>query len=273
MFKKETIEALAKVVGISTEDFTTKLASKEEHEIEGLSDVRTFTPDALTQFKTNLVDQSRNGIIEVAVKKYKQDSGLEFDGKTIESLSGYIKTKAEKDAGVEPEQKYKSLETKYRNLKKDKDTIEQTYTDKISDLNASIFTSDVRHKAIGGIKSETLIEKDDLYLIFTSKVAAPVQVDGIIAARDTKSGEILKDENLNPIPFIDKFKVFVDSGYVKREEGGGGKGKKGGQKNKDGVVIFTSLDEWSEHYGEDQGSDEALASLTESQKKPDFVVE
>jgi len=272
MYKKETIAKLAELAGVSSEDFIKNFKAEEEHEIEGLNDARVFTAEKFNTFKANLVADSRKGIIEVAVKNFKKDKNLDFEGKTIEALSSFITQKASEEAGAEPEAKYKSLETKYKNFKKESDAYKQDAETKFKSLASKLFTTEVKSKALSNLKTDTVIKKDDIYLIFTNSII-PKEVEGKIVAANKNTGEILKDENLEPISFIDKFKTFVDSDYIKSSEPDGGRKPKGGVKNNDGVLIFANMSDWSAHYSEDTGTEEAINSLAASQSKEGFKVD
>lgn len=268
MFKNEYLESLEIILGYEKDTLVN--AAKGETAVEvAAPTIKAFTEDKLTEFKTNLIEQSRKGIIEVAIKDFAKEQSIELTqgDRNLTELLKVHKAKVVKEAKIKPEEKEKEFQAALK-IKTEEIT---TLKGNIEKLTNDVFTGSVKASAIGGIKSKTIIPKDNVYQLFILNKATPVKLEnGTIGAKDNISGEIIKDSNLSPLKFADVFNSFVDDAYIstnKEEEE-----SRGGLKDKDGVLIFDSMDEWEKHYSDDNTTIEATKSLEASAKKDNFKV-
>jgi len=111
---KSSIEKMAKLLGINIKD---ALEAKTDVDVD-IPEVKVFTIDGLAKFESEKVEVGRKAGIEVAVKTYKKDNGLEFPGKDISDLVQYFESKSDVDGKV------KKLQENIVTLTKEKEQVE-----------------------------------------------------------------------------------------------------------------------------------------------------
>lgn len=114
---KKSIEQMAKLLGVDKAKITEAMDSKTDVDIE-IGEVKVFTVDGLAKFESEKVEVGRKAGIEVAVKNYKKDNGLEFPGKDISDLVQYFESKSDVDGKV------KKLQENIITLTKEKESVE-----------------------------------------------------------------------------------------------------------------------------------------------------
>ena len=93
---KSSIEKMAKLLGINIKD---ALEAKTDVDVD-IPEVKVFTVDGLAKFESEKVEVGRKAGIEVAIKTYKKENGLEFPGKDISDLVQYFESKSDVDGKV-----------------------------------------------------------------------------------------------------------------------------------------------------------------------------
>ena len=268
MFKKEFLTDLEKKLGYEEGVLTNAANSETEIEVAQPTAIIRSQADDQTR-DTNLIENARKGIIEVGIKKFGQTKEFGEKVTSFDALFTAIEEKAKKDAGEEPTLKYKNLEKKAKLELQSRDDIITAKEKELETIKGQVFTIGVKSKALSGLKSETIIPKEDVFALFTLRKAMPTKGEnGNIVGKDVLTGEIIKDKNLVAIPFNDLFNTFVDASFAKKVDGAGG--GKGGEKNKDGVMVFNSMQDWEKHYGDEAQGEAAQKSLAESMKVDTF---
>lgn len=79
----------------------------------------------LTNLKNSEYNRGKTAGVEMAVKEYKDATGLEFTGKTIDGLVKAANAKALADANIAPDQKVAELNKTIEQLQKNYTTLEQ----------------------------------------------------------------------------------------------------------------------------------------------------
>ena len=102
MIKKEVIAKLSALAKLKVEDLTAALEGTEEKDIEISDKVISFTEDEVTTLKNNEYKKGKSDGIEIEVKKFKEEKGLDFQGKTLEGLAEALTKKTLADAKIEP---------------------------------------------------------------------------------------------------------------------------------------------------------------------------
>ena len=267
MFKKDYLESLETKLGYEKGTLTAAASSEEEIEIASPTVIIRTAEDEATR-DTNLVEQSRAGILEVGIKKFGQEREFENKITSFETLYSEIESKVKKDLDYNPTERYKTLERKSKEELTARDLLIQNKETLITQMKTQMFSNSVKSGAINGLKTETIIPKEDVFSLFTMRKASPVKLEnGSIVAKDVTTGEIMMDKNLVPIPFNDVFNSFVDANYRKTVEGGVGAG---GKKDKDGIIVFDNMEEWGTHFGDKQHESEAQKSLMKSMTNQNF---
>jgi hypothetical protein len=275
MLTNEFIEGLEAKLQLKKGVLKEAIQSDEEKAVE-LPELVIYDKDSFGTFKSNLINDSRKGIVEVEYKKAAKELGFELpeSKRNAAGFSEGLKDLFQKEMKIKPDEKIKEIEkeakrkidealSKYEAVKSEKEV-----------LQSDIFKSQVKFNAISSLKSDTIIPKEDVFALFTMRKAVPIKDEesGIIAAKDVVTGKVIKNEKLEPIPFTDIFKEFTDENFAKKGGAGtGGAGTGGaGKKGKDGILRFSTYEEWESHYGDDMMSEEAQKSLAASEKSGNF---
>lgn len=271
MLKKETLAELAKRAGIKAEDLQTAMASETEVEVQ-LPEVVTYLKADFDIFQANLkkagYDEGKVAGEEMSVKAVKTAKNLTFEGKSVSALVDFVIDATKKEAGAEPEAKYKTLEQKYNDLRTQKESEINLLKNEKETLAKGLFETRVIDQLTSSIEGETIIPKKQVAALFRMENEIVEQDGGLFVKRN---GDLVKDEKLQPVPAVNLFKEVVDKQYLKK----GGIEITGGEPKKDdkGALLFTSQKEWREYWqkkGEPTTGAEAQKSLIASMKQTGF---
>lgn len=270
MLKKETLAEVAKRAGIKAEDLQTALTSETEVEVQ-LPEVVTYLKPDFDIFQANLkksgYDEGKVAGEEMSVKAVKTAKNLTFEGKSVSALVDFVIDSTKKEAGVEPDAKYKTLEQKYNDLRTQKESEINLLKNEKETLSRGLFETRVIDQLTSSIEGETIIPKKQIAALFRMENEIVEQDGGLFVKRN---GDLVKDEKLQPIPAINLFKENVDKQYLKKA----GIGLPGDPKKDDkGALLFTSQSEWREYWqkkGEPTTGAEAQKSLIASMKQTGF---
>lgn len=230
----ENLGDLAKAAGIKEDILKEALASEEAVKIE-LNQERVVY-DSKEDFETyvnNVSKEKSKAALEIAVKEKRNELGLDFEGKTIDNLVKAIKDKTLEEAKIEPNEKVRKYEedlTKLRQLVTEKEealtTIESRYKKESQERS-------INDQVLNSLPKEgTIIGQDELLTLFKSKYEITLDDDGKMVV--LQNGEVLKDNLMNPKDVKEVVTEFSSS-YVKKPDGGRGKGNEGGNP-KDGTM-------------------------------------
>ncbi len=203
-----------------------KFVDTETHVIKSNEDHETFV--------SNIKTESKVAGVEMAVKEFKRENNLEFEGKSIENLIKASNTKALADANIEPNEKIKgylvdieSLQTSNKALKGDL----QLEVNKGAMRDVQI----VNDKSIlSHMKGEYNLSGDRMLGIFNTEYSLKNE-NGVQVV--LKGGEIMKDENRSPITLESVVDGFTKE-FIKIPEGGTGAGSEGGGTGGGNLAAF-----------------------------------
>jgi len=196
---------------------------------------QVFSNDQLQTREDSLKRTHEKAGAEMLVKKFKNDNNLEFDGKTIEHLRAFDKEQILKDAGKEPTERIKELETKNGKLV----SSVADWESKHDTLLASNSIADTKRKTDGDIlgfmEGEFSINKNDMLTIFNSRHDVSMEGETRIVSRN---GAKLEDsKTFEPIGLGDVVAEFA-KGYAKIPDGGNGNGNEGGGTGGGNLAAF-----------------------------------
>lgn len=220
---------------------------------------------------------------EIAVKEIKRAMNYEFEGKTVKALNDFyqkqieLKTKTdiseiEKHYKIELDEHKKLIETERKEkeniiLKNKKD--KQNYD---IDLQFSLINIDAppslkdENEILKFKKNE--IEKNKTY--FKSLYPSDTDENGNTILKDSLTGQILKDETLNPVKLENKVKEFAAQNFISYSQQGtkgrGGKDEYPGNNLLSGIKSLDSLFEYAEKQGVKKGTKEFDALYAEFNK-------
>ena len=259
---KVDVETLTKAFELPSE----KLTSEVELEFPK---VTTYTEEEYSTLETNLKKSSYNegktAGSEMTAKELKKLSGIDVDGKDINSIFEAIVSKAKADAGVKPNEEIAEL-------KKSIQKLQETVTTKEAE-NASLIEKHAKqsleYKILGLIPQNSIgLTNSTILNDMRSNGYNVSEVEGKLTV--TKNGETLKDQKLqNPLSFEDVATQYLkEKNWLKASKDGRGGGDEGGNG---GAMNYEQFVKQCEKDGINLGGAEAQAKARELAKdNPNF---
>jgi len=250
---------------ISQDDFITMLNDEDEHEIE-ITQGSFMTDEDLTALKERVgKDSATKGartILEMEIKKKRDELGLEFEGKTIENLLEAHAKKVKEEMKLPANEKVNELTQSLEKLRKqyEVDTTEKQSI--IESLNKKIQTENITNRLLEVIPKDLkgLNTKQALTLL-KSEYEFDIEENNIIVKKD---GQILKDKFEKPLTHNDIVNEYVvKNGWLNPD--GRGDGNQAGATG-----AFKSVNEAMLHMMKNNiapDSDEGLAILNKVEGK------
>lgn len=229
---KEVLAERLKGIKVNGEDITLEKLSAyltdDKTEVELAAEpLHILDETRLTELKTTLkkdgYEEGKTAGSEMTVKELKKKWGIEKEGKSIDSLFGYVNEKVLSDAKIEPEKKVKELSESLA-------TLQQTLQQKESEWSGLIQQKD---QTIKSIKSEAILlqsmPKVEGYK--TNHLLAAFKSDGFGIDIDENNnvvpvlnGKPLKDQYEKPLPLDKVFSDWMTNSGFTAAQGGGGRG-------------------------------------------------
>lgn len=257
----KNLSDLAAKLGIEEKLIRDAIESKEEIIIE-MPETVMYSKQDFETYKTNLAKQSyadgKTAAFEMAVKEYKKDNNIDFQGKTIESVIDFLNKDfiaKSKNIDETARQAIANHQKEIEELKK----INASYVNDINDIKVTnVLMSN--HK-LQSVKTKIPVEK--IVKLYKSETAFDYQDQENIFIKNSK-GEIIKDSKLNPVNVNDHFLSYLEQNDM--IEKGGTPGIKPGSN---GQKIFNSMDEIEDYINQAKivsGSQDHIKIIRDSQK-------
>ena len=220
----ENINEIEKAFGLEEGKLSEMITSEEKHKIdlsEFIIEPKSIYDERLTNIKTHSGITAR----EIAVKKIRDEFGLEFKGKNEDNLIQALKARDEKiksEVIKDPEERYTSLKTDFEKLQSNLNLEIQKRTELETSFAQKEKESKIKSDVFKHIPDNTIVGKSTILLEAKEKGYSFNDLDGKTVVKDSK-GEIIKNENtLSPITVEEWAKSFVTP-YLKPLEGGSGR--------------------------------------------------
>lgn len=222
MLKQEIINKIADTLKVKAETLAEAIKSQDEVAIE-LPNVTSYSENELTSLKDNVkkdgYSDGKKAGSEMTAKKLKEISGVETEGKDLDKIFKDVKTKIEKDAKIEPNEKVSSLESKIEKLQQ---TV-QTQETLISDWQTKHNGYKSKIELLSMMPDNTIgLSKEVVFKEMQSSGYEVVEKDGKRFV--LKNGVELNDNVENPIPFQTVATNFLTEKNWLKVEGRTGRG-------------------------------------------------
>lgn len=220
----ENIAEIEKAFGLEEGKFTEMLTSEENHTID-LSTLLIEPKSIYEERIANVKAMSATMAKEVAIKEYKKELGLEFEGKNETLFIQALKSKFEtikSEVIKDPEQRFTTLKADFEKLQSNliaKETEFETFKTNITKQNE---LNEIKNDFTKYIPENVLVSKSTIFTEAKEKGFSFEREDGKTVIK--QNGEVLKDEKtLSPIGLENWVKTF-STPYLKTVDGGSGKG-------------------------------------------------
>lgn len=246
----KNIEQVEEAIGVEKGKLSEMISSDDEHEVDLTGRVFQSKEDHDAKM-INIKKEAGTAAVEIAVKEARKTLNYEFTGKTIDNLLSAHSDKVLADAKIEPDKKYDILKTDFV-------TLQTNLTKKTEEFDA--YKLDVQGDTVKR-KNESKVMKaipsDDKLIIpgaaamvlFNQQYTVSQNEEGKDVIKNA-AGEILKNkDNLNPLTLAEVMPDFIKP-YVKKAEGGAGKGDETGEAKEGTYEAFEKEMEKKEIRGE-----------------------
>ncbi len=250
--KKESLISLLIKTGIAADEAKAKeiIEAEAEQEVSIPDTTKVFIGDAFNKATENLKNDGIKIGKELLIKDLKEKEGLEFDGKSPDKFVEALKAKVSTKTGVSVDEKVKSRDKTINELKEaltkeksEKETVLKQKSQIEKDTSLLKHLPKNRDERFSDQQYLTLLKSE---LEFTEEEGKPVV---------KKNGEILKDDQFNPLPYEAVIaNHFTTAKWIKEASGEqdppGGRG--GGNKGGGSGGTFLKMSEFTKNL-EDQG--------------------
>ena len=202
MIQEGLKKLLTDVVGVDIEQLTTGLASEEEVEVKFIGEL--YTEDQLNSAKeavqsSGKTEWKKTGV-EMAVKKAREELGLEFEGKTMKNLTEALATKTLADAKIEPDKQLKEKKESLERLQAKYDTDLDSKENEILGLKSEVNNFKTNSKLSGYLpdKLQGVSQKQVITLLKSDGYEFETNEDNIFVGK--LNGKVVKDPTEKPVP-------------------------------------------------------------------------
>ena len=264
----KNLEALETALGLPKGDFEKLYKDTEENELPIADFVirKKSDDDALqTNLKNEEYTRGKTEGTQIGVKEVRKAFGIDVSKKIDPTqLPTIIEEAIVAKHKITPDAKVKELEADKITLQQKLESAEQSKTKLESTYQRKEKESGVRHALMAKAPAETIIPKEDAFMLGLSKSGLEIDFEGETPVFK-KNGVIQKnDKNLNPLT-IDEVAPMIFNAYVKPASGGGGGGDNGGGNNPKPGTLAEFDKKWNEA-GKKIGSSEYMDALTAEQR-------
>jgi hypothetical protein len=262
------IEQLANIVNIGTDELKEAIENTESELT--LNVAKTFTEDEWGSYQENIskekdaeYNKGKETGARQLVRDKKEELGLDFEGKDLDTLISKIKEQTANELGGDVDERIKAKD-------KDLELLRNTSTQEIETLQSKIKTIENQYNSMKNDQEinkyipEKLngISKSDARTIIKSELEFTSE-DGQYIVK--KNGEVLKDKARNPL----SWEVAIKDSLLQRNwlDSGEGRGKGEKRAKTTGFNTLSELNEYFESNGINPKSQEANAKLQEVVKE------
>jgi hypothetical protein len=235
MLSEKSINELAKLTGIDAQVLKDAQGNEAEVDLTIPEGLQVFTPDKFTEFKDSFkanvlkenqatYEDAKRAGLEMAIKEKKQELGLEFDGKDLDSFTKHYQQHVAKELGKEPDKKINELTADLDTVRGTLKQKETEYQKQIEQLNQRLVQTEDNTLISGFIPDELPagLNKQDATMLFMANHKIEHEDGKRIFYRN---GQKLADEAMNPYDAKHVVNAFINErGWT----GEGGKGRGAG---------------------------------------------
>jgi hypothetical protein len=216
----ENISDLEKSLHLESGSLSKALESEESIKIE-IPELKILKTDDYDSLISNVKSEASKQGIELMLKDLKETEGLEYEGrKKPENFINALKEKVRKEAGEEPEKKYKDLKTSFGKLQENFQGLETLHNNFKKDVEFKQQKNNIDAKIMSEIPDNLTISKEDALSLFNLKNKASLNDEGNIVFMDGET--VRKNEvNQNPMTPTEVMETFITP-YIKQTQGGAG---------------------------------------------------
>jgi len=227
MLNKETEDKL-KVLGFDVSKLTEAIKAEDE---QSLDVPKLFTESQNLDFGKNRFDEGKNAMSEILAKEVKKQFNIESDTKDINEVVKLYGDNVLKTANVKPDEKYNTLESNFKKLQSDYQSVVDDKENTEKEYKSKLFNIHTTSKINSLIPAKTKIPKEDITTLFLNNYSVETDETGRTVVK--KGNEVLKDNVLNPLPLDAVLNTFLDERkYIEKSGMNGGDREKGGGSSK-----------------------------------------
>lgn len=219
----ENLNDLEQSLHLESGTLSKALESEEAVSIE-IPELKILKNEDYDSLMSNVKSEASKQGVELLLKELKEKEGLEYDGrKKPENFINALREKITKEAGAEPEKKYKDLKTSMSKVQENLQALENEYSSYKKDVELNRQRATIEATLSSEIPTDIslTIPNNDLLTLFNSNNKSTINEDGQLVFLDN-SGNVRRNEvNQNPLTAKEVMSSFVTP-YIKQTQGGAG---------------------------------------------------
>jgi hypothetical protein len=258
-----------KTVEIDNEELSKAIeAEQEEIEVKA-EDLSIRSKEEEDTFINNIKKETVKTALEMEVKKYRNELGLEFEGKNMDNLVEALKEKHREEFTKDPNKQLEQMQTDLKTLQERNKSLEGERDTVKTDFDGYKKDRAKLDHITKGLPENLSLPKDDMLLILNNKIKTDIDENGNVVVLDA-NGQVKKDANLQPIPYEKELENFfaTNESYLKEPAGGRGGGDSSGDS--DGAKSIDHFNKKMETAGVDVGSYEYNTKLNDAVKNKEI---
>jgi hypothetical protein len=225
----ENINEIEKSLGLEEGKLSEMITSEDAHTVDLTGRVFLSEEDLSTRI-SNERKEAGKASVEIAVKKARNELGLEFEGKTMSNLMGAYKDNIESGFNSDSSEREKKL-------KSDLEAVQNNFTNLQADFEG--FKTQVSHKEtqrqldnkiLSSMPNDLSIPKEDALLLFKSKHKLETLEGGEMQISDLSGNVFQDDQTKSNLGISDVLSGFVEPYKVSEKQTPKGRGE--GNKHK-----------------------------------------
>lgn len=257
------LKIAGKTVEIDNDELLKAIEEKKDEIELKADDLSIRSKEEEETFINNLKKDTVKTALEMEVKKYRNDLGLEFEGKNMDNLIEALKEKHREEFTKDPNKQLEQLQADLKTVQERNKVLEEEKNGIKSEFEGYKKDRTRTEQITKGLPDNLALPKEDMLLILNSKIKTDVDENGNVVVLD-ENGQVKKDANLQPIPYEKELENFFseNDSYLKAPEGGRGGGDSSGEPSN--VKSIDHFNKKMETAGIDIGSMEYNQRLNEA---------
>jgi len=240
----KNLDQLAGMLKVETSELENMIKSEEEIEVV-IPQGEFINDEQLEGLKKEVSEtayiKGKDVGREVTIKEIKKRKGLDFEGKTVDTLIKYYDGKVLNDASIEPDKKIKELESSLDNLRNQYESDIKTKDNEILSYKSEVKKSKIDNKLMSIIPSNLQgIKQKQAAILFKTDNSIDLNENGDLVVMN--NGEVLKDKMEKPIPINDVLNEYIiKNNWINSD------GRSGGNSTSNYSSGFKTLNDVMKH--------------------------
>lgn len=214
MLNKDGVIKVLTALQYSEDEINSIVNSRTDVALPRDPDGTFYTADGYAEAKKNISAEAKKAAVEIAAKELRKALGVNTDSKDLQEITKLYAEQKVKEVQTAPEEKEREYQQSIQNLTEKLKQSEEAQQRMLAE-NKERQITDMYTKGLHAERNPALDEVE--WVARLRRTYELVEVDGVTAAKDLSTGQIVKDKYEKPVPYTDVFKTAFESkeGWLK----------------------------------------------------------